>query len=81
MSEVKSNNRIIKAPTGTTLNAKSRAAEAPLRMLMYNLDPDVAERPEDLVVYGGIGRFVNEKVQTIPGVKDTFTTMAFKAFK
>jgi len=50
-------------------------------MLMYNLDPDVAERPEDLVVYGGIGRFVNEKVQTIPGVKDTFTTMAFKAFK
>ncbi len=56
MSENKSNNRIIKAPTGTTLNAKSWATEAPLRMLMNNLDPDVAERPEDLVVYGGIGK-------------------------
>lgn len=56
MSELKTNNRIIKAPTGTELNAKSWATEAPLRMLMNNLDPDVAERPEDLVVYGGIGR-------------------------
>ena len=49
-------NRIIKAPTGTTLSAKSWLTEAPLRMLMNNLHPDVAERPEDLVVYGGIGR-------------------------
>ncbi len=49
-------NRIIKAPTGTTLNAKSWLTEAPLRMLMNNLDPEVAERPEDLVVYGGIGK-------------------------
>lgn len=48
--------RIIKAPTGTTLNCKSWLTEAPLRMLMNNLHPDVAERPEDLVVYGGIGR-------------------------
>jgi urocanate hydratase len=48
--------RIIKAPTGTTLQAKSWLTEAPLRMLMNNLDPDVAERPEDLVVYGGIGK-------------------------
>ncbi|TDR22739.1 urocanate hydratase [Marinicella litoralis] len=48
--------RIIKAPTGTQLNAKSWLTEAPLRMLMNNLDPDVAERPEDLVVYGGIGK-------------------------
>ena len=48
--------RTIKAPTGTTLSAKSWLTEAPLRMLMNNLDPDVAERPDDLVVYGGIGR-------------------------
>jgi len=48
--------RIIRAPTGTTLQAKSWLTEAPLRMLMNNLDPDVAERPEDLVVYGGIGK-------------------------
>ncbi len=48
--------RTIKAPTGTTLQAKSWQTEAPLRMLMNNLDPEVAERPEDLVVYGGIGK-------------------------
>jgi urocanate hydratase len=48
--------RTIKAPTGTTLQAKSWLTEAPLRMLMNNLDPDVAERPGDLVVYGGIGK-------------------------
>jgi len=48
--------RIIKAPTGTKLQAKSWLTEAPLRMLMNNLDPEVAERPEDLVVYGGIGK-------------------------
>ena len=46
----------VRSPTGTTLTAKSWATEAPLRMLMNNLDPDVAERPEELVVYGGIGR-------------------------
>ncbi|WP_447763245.1 urocanate hydratase [Sphingopyxis panaciterrae] len=50
------NSRIVKAPTGTELNAKSWLTEAPLRMLMNNLHPDVAERPEELVVYGGIGR-------------------------
>ncbi|MCH8302176.1 MAG: urocanate hydratase [Proteobacteria bacterium] len=48
--------RTIKAPTGTRLQAKSWQTEAPLRMLMNNLDPEVAERPEDLVVYGGIGK-------------------------
>ena len=48
--------RIIRAPRGTTLSAKSWLTEAPLRMLMNNLDPEVAERPEDLVVYGGIGK-------------------------
>ncbi len=48
--------RVIRAPRGTTLTAKSWQTEAPLRMLMNNLDPEVAERPEDLVVYGGTGR-------------------------
>ncbi len=48
--------RIIKSPTGTRLTAKSWLTEAPLRMLMNNLDPQVAERPGDLVVYGGIGK-------------------------
>jgi urocanate hydratase len=46
----------IHAPHGTRLRAKSWQTEAPLRMLMNNLDPEVAERPEDLVVYGGTGR-------------------------
>jgi len=46
----------IRAPRGTTLNARSWLTEAPLRMLLNNLDPEVAERPEDLVVYGGSGR-------------------------
>jgi urocanate hydratase len=50
------NSRKIQAPTGTQLSAKSWLTEAPLRMLMNNLDPNVAERPEELVVYGGIGR-------------------------
>jgi len=48
--------RIIKAPTGTNIQAKSWLTEAPLRMLMNNLDPDVAENPEELIVYGGIGK-------------------------
>ncbi len=46
----------IRAPRGTELNARSWATEAPLRMLLNNLDREVAERPEDLVVYGGSGR-------------------------
>jgi urocanate hydratase len=48
--------REIRAPRGTTLSARGWQQEAALRMLMNNLDPDVAERPEDLVVYGGTGR-------------------------
>ena len=48
--------RRIKAATGTQLTAKSWQTEAPLRMLMNNLDAEVAEHPEALVVYGGIGR-------------------------
>jgi urocanate hydratase len=50
------NTRIIRAATGPNLTARSWQTEAPLRMLMNNLDPDVAEKPEDLVVYGGIGK-------------------------
>ena len=50
------NQRVIRAPRGTELNAKSWATEAPLRMLMNNLDPEVAENPGELVVYGGIGK-------------------------
>jgi urocanate hydratase len=50
------NSRIIRSPRGLTLSAKSWATEAPLRMLMNNLDPAVAEKPDELVVYGGIGR-------------------------
>ncbi len=50
------NMRMIRAAHGTELSAKSWLTEAPLRMLMNNLDPDVAERPGELVVYGGIGR-------------------------
>jgi urocanate hydratase len=48
--------RVIRAPTGTQRTAKSWLTEAPLRMLMNNLDPSVGERPSELVVYGGIGR-------------------------
>jgi urocanate hydratase len=50
------NARVIRAPHGSVISAKSWLTEAPLRMLMNNLDPGVAERPEELVVYGGIGR-------------------------
>ena len=46
----------IRAPRGSTLNARSWATEAPLRMLLNNLDPEVAERPEELIVYGGSGK-------------------------
>lgn len=48
--------RIVRAPRGTELSCKGWIQEAAMRMLMNNLDPDVAERPEDLVVYGGIGK-------------------------
>ncbi len=48
--------RIVRAPRGTALSCKGWQQEAALRMLMNNLDPDIAERPDDLVVYGGSGR-------------------------
>ena len=46
----------IRAPRGLELHARAWATEAPLRMLLNNLDPEVAERPEELVVYGGSGK-------------------------
>jgi urocanate hydratase len=52
--------RGVRAPRGSTISAQSWLCEAPLRMLMNNLDPEVAERPQDLVVYGGIGRAVRD---------------------
>jgi urocanate hydratase len=48
--------RVVRAPRGTTISCKGWPQEAALRMLMNNLDPEVAERPQDLVVYGGIGK-------------------------
>lgn len=56
ITDPRKNSRDIYPPTGTELNAKSWQTEAPLRMLMNNLHPDVAENPHELVVYGGIGR-------------------------
>jgi urocanate hydratase len=56
MTEYPSNTREIRPPMGSDLNTKSWLTEAPLRMLMNNLHPDVAENPAELVVYGGIGR-------------------------
>ena len=56
MSDPRKNTRDIYPPTGSELTAKSWQTEAPLRMLMNNLHPDVAENPHELVVYGGLGR-------------------------
>jgi urocanate hydratase len=56
MTDPRHNLRDVYPPTGTEITAKSWATEAPLRMLMNNLHPDVAENPHELVVYGGIGR-------------------------
>jgi urocanate hydratase len=73
--------RTIKAPTGTELRAKSWLTEAPLRMIMNNLDPEVAERPEDLVVYGGIGKAArnweafDKIVETLQGLESDETLL------
>src|SRR5438132_716500 len=56
MSTTVSEARTVRAPRGTEISCKSWQQEAALRMLMNNLDPDVAERPEQLIVYGGIGK-------------------------
>ena len=54
--EPRSGPRTVRAPRGTTLSCKGWLQEAALRMLMNNLDPEVAEDPDDLVVYGGTGK-------------------------
>ena len=56
MVEAPAGARPVRAPRGSTLSCKGWQQEAALRMLMNNLDPDVAERPADLVVYGGTGK-------------------------
>jgi len=56
MTDPRYNVRTVKSPRGPEISAKSWQTEAPLRMMMNNLDPEVAERPHELVVYGGIGR-------------------------
>ena len=56
MAEKKYDFEKYKTPTGTTLNCKGWVQEAALRMLLNNLDPEVAERPEELIVYGGRGK-------------------------
>ncbi|RWL81782.1 MAG: urocanate hydratase [Mesorhizobium sp.] len=56
MNDPRHNIREVRAPRGDNLNARYWTTEAPLRMLMNNLDPEVAENPNELVVYGGIGR-------------------------
>jgi urocanate hydratase len=67
--------RPVRAARGTTLTARQWSTEAPLRMLMNNLDPEVAERPDDLVVYGGTGRAARDwrsfdaMVRTLEGLK------------
>ena len=58
MSNPRHNIREIRAPRGPEISARSWLTEAPLRMLMNNLDPDVAENPNELVVYGGIKQAV-----------------------
>jgi urocanate hydratase len=67
--------RPIHAPRGTTLTARSWATEAPLRMLMNNLDQEVAERPDDLVVYGGTGRAARDW-RAFDAMMRTLTTLA-----
>ena len=48
--------RMVKAPRGTAISCKGWLQEAPMRMLMNNLDPEVAEKPSELIVYGGTGK-------------------------
>lgn len=73
--------RLIQATHGTTLTAKSWLTEAPLRMLMNNLDPEVAENPNDLVVYGGMGKAArnwacfDKIVETLKNLNDDETLL------
>src|SRR5919204_506778 len=56
MTTIADQRRVVRAPRGTALSCRGWQQEAALRMLMNNLDPEVAERPEQLIVYGGIGK-------------------------
>ncbi|TQM15313.1 urocanate hydratase [Pseudonocardia kunmingensis] len=67
--------RPVRAARGTTLTARSWQTEAPLRMLCNNLDPEVAERPDDLVVYGGTGRAARDW-RSFDAMVATLTTLA-----
>jgi urocanate hydratase len=67
--------RLVRAPRGPQRTARSWGAEAALRMLQNNLDPDVAERPDDLVVYGGSGRAARDW-RSFDAIVDTLRTMA-----
>ncbi len=67
--------RPVRAARGTTLTARQWTTEAPLRMLMNNLDPEVAERPDDLVVYGGTGRAARDW-RSFDAMLRTLTTLA-----
>jgi urocanate hydratase len=73
--------RPVRAARGTTLTARSWQTEAPLRMLQNNLDPDVAERPDDLVVYGGTGKAARDwasfdaMVRTLTTLRDDETML------
>src|SRR5436305_2400416 len=66
--------RPVRAARGTALTARSWQTEAPLRMLMNNLDPEVAERPDDLVVYGGTGRAARDWA-SFDAIVRTLTTL------
>ncbi|QCO68163.2 urocanate hydratase [Luteimonas yindakuii] len=66
--------RQVRAPRGTALSCRSWLTEAPFRMLQNNLDPEVAERPEDLVVYGGIGRAARDWA-CFDAILDTLKTL------
>jgi urocanate hydratase len=67
--------RTIKAPTGTNLNCKSWLTEAPFRMIQNNLDPEVAENPEELVVYGGIGKAARNW-ESFDGILESLKSMS-----
>jgi urocanate hydratase len=75
MIDLRRNSRVVRAARGASLTARCWQTEAPLRMLMNNLDPEVAERPEELVVYGGIGRAARNW-ECFDGIVGALTTLA-----
>ena len=81
MTDPRHNQRDVYPPTGTELSAKTWLTEAPMRMLMNNLHPDVAESPHELVVYGGIGRAArtwddfDRIVTSLKGLEDNQTLL------